>query len=63
LAGKINDALGPNSAFEKRMADLDGRFYDGVRRAADSVSAAMSRRREAAKAAGTAAPGASSPTD
>jgi predicted RNase H-like HicB family nuclease len=63
LAHKINDALGPNSAFEKRMADLDGRFYDGVRRAADSVSAAMSRRREAAKAAGTAAPGASSPTD
>lgn len=56
LARKINDALGPNSAFEKRMADLDGRFYDGVRRAADSVSAAMSRRREAAKATGTAGP-------
>jgi predicted RNase H-like HicB family nuclease len=52
LARKINDALGPNSAFERRMADLDDRVYDGVRRAADSVSAAMSRRREASKAAG-----------
>ncbi|MDP3175925.1 MAG: type II toxin-antitoxin system HicB family antitoxin [Phenylobacterium sp.] len=52
LARKINDAIGPNSAFEKRMADLDDRVYDGVRRAADSVSAAMSRRREAAKEAG-----------
>ena len=51
LARKINDAIGPNSAFERRMADLDDRVYDGVRRAADSVSAAMSRRREASKAA------------
>lgn len=52
LARKINDAIGPNSTFEKRMADLDDRLYDGVRRAADSVSAAMSRRREASKSAG-----------
>jgi predicted RNase H-like HicB family nuclease len=51
LARKINDAIGPNSAFERRMADLDDRVYDGVRRAADSVSAAMNRRREASKAA------------
>jgi predicted RNase H-like HicB family nuclease len=52
LARKINDAIGPNSTFEKRMAELDDRLYDGVRRAADSVSAAMSRRREASKFAG-----------
>lgn len=51
LARKINEAIGPNSAFERRMADLDDRLYDGVRRAADSVSAAMSRRRAASKAA------------
>ncbi|HEX3367632.1 type II toxin-antitoxin system HicB family antitoxin [Phenylobacterium sp.] len=52
LARKINEAIGPNSVFEKRMADLDDRFYDGVRRAADSVSAAMARRREASKTTG-----------
>ena len=52
LARKINDALGPNSTFEKRMADLDDRFYDGVRRAADSVSAAMARRRETSRTSG-----------
>ena len=52
LARKINEAIGPNSAFEKRMSDLDDRFYDGVRRAADSVSAAMSRHRKASKTAG-----------
>jgi predicted RNase H-like HicB family nuclease len=51
LARKINDAIGPGSTFEKRMAEVDDRFYDGVRRAADSVSAAMSRRREAARPA------------
>jgi predicted RNase H-like HicB family nuclease len=56
LARKINDAIGPNSPFERRMADLDDRFYDGVRRAADSVSAAMSRRRDATRAAGDGAP-------
>jgi hypothetical protein len=50
LARKINEAIGPNSTFEKRMAGLDDRLYDGVRRAADSVSAAMSRRREGPRA-------------
>jgi hypothetical protein len=50
LGHKINDSVGPDSAFSRRMADLDDRLYDGVRRAADSVSAAMTRRREAAKA-------------
>jgi hypothetical protein len=33
------------------MIELDDRLYDGVRKAADSVSAAMTRRREAAKPA------------
>ena len=52
LARRINEAIGPNSPFERRMADLDDRVYDGVRRAADSVSAAMSRRREQTRGAG-----------
>jgi predicted RNase H-like HicB family nuclease len=56
LARRINEAIGPNSAFERRMADLDGRIYDGVRRAADSVSAAMARRQDAARAASGADP-------
>lgn len=56
LARKINDAIGPHSAFEKSMAGLDDRVYDGVRRAADSVSAAMRRRRDAATSAGEAGP-------
>ena len=38
-----------SSTFSRRMADLDGQVYEGVRRAADSVSAAMTRRRDAAK--------------
>ncbi|MGZ6049744.1 MAG: hypothetical protein ACXWKN_15215, partial [Phenylobacterium sp.] len=50
LARKIHEAIGPNSPFEKRLAELDERVYDGIRRAADSVSAAVSRRREASQA-------------
>ncbi|HEY5009460.1 MAG TPA: type II toxin-antitoxin system HicB family antitoxin [Caulobacteraceae bacterium] len=56
LGHKINESVGPESAFSRRMAELDDRLYDGVRRAADSVSAAMSRRRDAAKAAQQAEP-------
>ena len=51
LGRRINESIGPDSAFTRRMNELDGLVYDGVRRAADSVSAAMARRREAAKAA------------
>jgi predicted RNase H-like HicB family nuclease len=59
LGQKINESIGPDSTFNRRMNELDDRLIDGVRRAADSVSAAMSRRREAAKAAG---PDAASPS-
>lgn len=49
---KINDSLGPESAFSRSMADFDDRVTETIRKAADSVSAAMARRREAeAKAA------------
>ena len=42
---KISDNLGPESAFSRTMADLDDRLTETVRKAADSVSAAMARRR------------------
>lgn len=44
---KINESLGPESAFSRSMAELDDRVSDQIRKAADSVSAAMVRRREA----------------
>ncbi|RAK61071.1 hypothetical protein DJ021_15260 [Phenylobacterium hankyongense] len=44
---KINESLGPDSPFSRSMADLDERVTDTVRKAADSVSAAMARRKEA----------------
>ncbi len=49
LGRRINDSIGPGSPFERRMNDLDDVVYDGVRRAADGVSAAMTRRRGAAR--------------
>lgn len=55
LMRKVNDSVGPNSAFGRRMADLDEQIYENVRNAADSVSAAMARRREASRAAAEAA--------
>jgi predicted RNase H-like HicB family nuclease len=55
LVRKVNDSVGPNSAFSRRITELDEQIYEGVRTAADSVSAAMARRREASKAAADAA--------
>ena len=49
LAGmgrKIQESLGPDSAFSRSMADLDDRLSDSIRKAADNLSSAMSRRRE-----------------
>ncbi|WP_309605132.1 type II toxin-antitoxin system HicB family antitoxin [Phenylobacterium sp.] len=47
LGRRITESLGPDSAFTRRVNALDDSVFDGVRRAADSVSAAMSRRRRA----------------
>ena len=55
LVRKVNDSVGPNSAFSRRITELDEQIYEGVRTAADNVSAAMTRRREASKAAADAA--------
>jgi predicted RNase H-like HicB family nuclease len=51
LGGRINESIGPDSAFQRRMTELDNQVVEGVRKAADSVSAAMSRHREAVRAA------------
>lgn len=50
MAKRINESIGPDSPFTRRMNEFDGALFEGVRRAADSVSAAMARRRDAAKA-------------
>jgi predicted RNase H-like HicB family nuclease len=49
LGRRINESMGPDSPFARRMNELDDRLYDGVRRAADTVSAAMGRRLEERK--------------
>jgi predicted RNase H-like HicB family nuclease len=47
LGRRINDSIGPESPFSRRMAEVDDFVFDGVRKAADSVSAAMVRRKSA----------------
>ena len=53
LGRRINESLGPDSAFARRMNEIDDVVYEGVRRAADSVSAAISRRQETARTRST----------
>jgi len=55
LVRKVNDSVGPNSAFSRRITELDEQIYEGVRTAADNVSAALTRGRDASKAAADAA--------
>lgn len=49
LGRRLNESLGPDSAFTRRMNEIDNVVYDGVRRAADSVAAAIARRQETTK--------------
>lgn len=49
LGRRINESIGPESAFTRRMNELDERVYQGVRKAADNVSAAMARKLEGGK--------------
>jgi predicted RNase H-like HicB family nuclease len=51
LGRRITEAIGPDSPFTRRMNEIDGVVYEGVRKAADGISAAMARRRDASKAA------------
>ncbi len=56
LGRGLNEVIGPESPFGRRMADLDERLFEGVRKAADGVSSAMTRRQEANRAKQTAPP-------
>ena len=47
LGRKITDSLGPDSAFNRTVGDFDARVSETIRKTADSISAAMSRRRDA----------------
>ena len=44
IGRRLNESLGPDSAFSRRMNAFDDVVYEGVRKAADSLSAAMARR-------------------
>lgn len=44
---RLNENLGPDSAFSRSLAEWDDRVSETIRKAADNVSAAMVRRREA----------------
>jgi predicted RNase H-like HicB family nuclease len=62
LGRRINDSIGPDSPFTRRMNELDEQVYEGVRKAADSVSAAMGRKLDGAKTA-NGGDGAAAPAD
>ena len=51
MGRRLNDSLGPDSAFSRRRNAFDDMVYEGVRRAADSLSAAMARRAASGKRA------------
>jgi predicted RNase H-like HicB family nuclease/predicted transcriptional regulator len=46
MGRKIQESLGPDSAFSRSMTDLDIRLSDTIRKAADNISSAMERRRD-----------------
>ncbi len=43
---RINESLGPDSAFHRGVNDLDHRVFDRIQSAADKVSAAMAKRKQ-----------------
>ena len=45
LGRRLNEAVGPQSAFGRTIADLDARAIDGLRRLSDEVRAAMAPKR------------------
>jgi hypothetical protein len=49
IGRKLNESLGPDSAFSRRLNAMDDVVYEGVRKAADSLSAAMARKGAAAR--------------
>jgi predicted RNase H-like HicB family nuclease len=53
-ARKLKDQFAPGSTFNRSMQELDDRISEMVRKTADGVSAAVSRRQESARAGATA---------
>jgi len=53
-ARKLKDQFAPGSTFNRSMQELDDRITELVRKTADGVSAAVSRRQESARAGATA---------
>jgi len=49
IGRRLNESLGPDSAFSRRLSAMDDVVYEGVRKAADSLSAAMARKHAAAR--------------
>jgi predicted RNase H-like HicB family nuclease len=47
LSRKITESLGPNSTFNRNLAELDKRVSESIRKTAETISAAMARRVEA----------------
>lgn len=47
LGRKITESLGPDSAFNRNVNDIDAKVTETIRKTADSISAAMTRRRDA----------------
>lgn len=46
LGRRVQETLGPDSPLSRSLADIDDRLSDTIRKAADTVSSAMARRRE-----------------
>jgi predicted RNase H-like HicB family nuclease len=47
LGRKITDSLGPDSAFNRSVNDIDAKVTETIRKTAENISAAMARRKEA----------------
>ncbi|WP_312163949.1 type II toxin-antitoxin system HicB family antitoxin [Phenylobacterium sp.] len=47
LGRKITEGLGPNSTFNRNVTEFDNKVTETIRKTADSISAAMARRKEA----------------
>ena len=47
LGRKITEGLGPNSTFNRNVTEFDSKVTETIRKTADSISAAMARRKEA----------------
>jgi predicted RNase H-like HicB family nuclease len=59
LGRKLTETLGPNSSFTRNLADLDNKVTESIRKAAEGVSSAMTRRMDAERTEASASAAAS----